>query len=124
MGSEYIQKGNAVMKHLVEYPLNDGSTVIIEVDEPASDDTEYVGRGEELLTKAKETLEDAIQKILPAAKAVVEKVKNIETDADEIEIAFGVRLNSTFSVLISSVSAEANFDVTLRWHNEKKSATP
>lgn len=112
------------MKHLVEYPLNDGSTVVIEVDEPASDDTEYVGRGEELLTKAKETLEDAIQKILPAAKAVVEKVKNIETDADEIEIAFGVRLNSTFSVLISSVSAEANFDVTLRWHNEKKSATP
>lgn len=109
------------MKHLVEYPLNDGSHVIIEIDEPASGGTTPVGRGENILPKAKETLEHALQHVLPAAKAVVEQVKSFETDADEIEVAFGIRLNSTFSALISSVSAEANFDVTLRWHNKKES---
>ncbi|MGH2509855.1 MAG: CU044_2847 family protein [Ktedonobacteraceae bacterium] len=112
------------MKHFVEYPLEDGSNVIIEIDEPASEETQYASRGEEILVKAKGTLENALEKVLPAAKAVVEKVKSIETDADEVEVTFGIQLNSTFSALISSVSAEANFGVTLRWHNEKKQPTP
>ncbi len=107
------------MKHFVEYPLDDGGHIVIEVDEPESEGTVRAARGGKLAL-AKETLEEALQKVLPAAKAVVEKVKSIETDADEIEVAFGIRLNSTFSAVISSVSAEANFAVTLRWQHKTK----
>ena len=111
------------MKHFVEYPLSDGSYVIIEIDEPEREGTIQAGRGGKIL-RAKETLEEALQKVLPAAKAVVEKLRDVEVDADEIEVAFGIRLNTTFSAVISSVSAEANFDVTLRWNHEKKPPTP
>jgi hypothetical protein len=31
------------MKHLVEYPLEDGGSIVIEVDEPESEGTDQVG---------------------------------------------------------------------------------
>src|SRR5260370_22265588 len=101
------------MKHFVEYPLDDGGHIVIEVDQPESEGTVRAARGGKLAL-AKETLEEALQKVLPAAKAVVEKVKSIETDADEIEVAFGIRLNSTFSAAVRLGSAGAEFAVARR----------
>ncbi len=89
------------MKHLVEFPLEDGGSVVIEVDEPETSGTVRASRGD-TLAKAKETLEEALNNVLPVTKSVVEK------------------LTTTAGAVIASATAEANFDVTLRWTGKAK----
>jgi len=89
------------MKHLVEFPLEDGGSVVIEVDEPETSGTVRASRGD-TLAKAKETLEEALNNVLPVTKSV------------------GVKLTTTAGAVIASATAEANFDVTLRWTGKAK----
>lgn len=111
------------MKHLVEFPLEDGSSIVVEIDEPETAGTVRASRGE-ALAKAKETLEEAFDKVLPVTKSVVEKLRSIGNRPDEIEVAFGVKLTTTAGAVIASAAAEANFDVTLRWTEKIKDETP
>ena len=109
------------MKHLVEFPLEEGGSVVIEVDEPESEGTIRAGRGDTII-KAKETLEEALNKVLPVTKSIVEKLRSVGNSPDEIEINFGVKLNAAAGAIIASASAEANFDVTVRWTGKKEAA--
>ena len=102
------------MKHLVEFSLEDGSNVVVEIDESEAAGTIRAGRGDKI-EKAKETLEEALNKVLPATKSVVEKLRSIGNKPDEIEITFGIKLSTLAGAFIASASAEANFGVTLRW---------
>jgi Trypsin-co-occurring domain 1 len=111
------------MKHLVEYSLEDGGSIIIEVDEPESEGTIRAARGDTIV-KAKETLEDALDKVLPVTRSVVEKLRSIGNRPDEIEISFGVKLSTTAGAVIACATAEANFDITMRWTETHKEATP
>jgi Trypsin-co-occurring domain 1 len=111
------------MKHLVEYSLEDGSSIVVEVDEPESEGTLRAARGDTII-KAKETLEDALNKVLPVTKSVVEKLRSIGNRPDEIEISFGVKLSTAAGAVIACATAEANFDVTMRWTETHKETTP
>jgi hypothetical protein len=109
------------MKHLVEFPLQDGGSIVIEVDEPESQGTIRAGRGDAVV-KAKETLEEALNHVLPVTKSVTEKLRSIENRPDGIEISFGVKLTTRFGAIIA-VGAEANFGVKVHW-TEKEQETP
>ena len=110
------------MKHLVEFPLKEGGSIVVEVDEPESEGTVLAARGDEI-AKVSEPLEEALSKILPVTKSVVEKLRSMASKPDEIEVSFGVKLNTAVGAVIASASAEANFDVTLRWAEKKDEAT-
>jgi hypothetical protein len=110
------------MKHLVEFPLEGGGHVVVEVDEPESEGTVRAGRGDAIV-KAKETLEDALNNVLPVTRSIVEKLRSIGNKPDEIEISFGVKLSTAAGAVIASASAEANFDVTVRWTAKKEDAS-
>jgi predicted RNase H-like HicB family nuclease len=109
-----IWHGGKKVKHLVEFPLEDGGSIVVEVDEPETSGTIRAGRGD-TIEKARETLEEALNKVLPAAKSVVEKLHTMGNAPDEIEVTFGVKLTTVAGAVIASASVEANFDVTLRW---------
>lgn len=96
---------------LVEFPLEEMGTVIIEVHEP---DGPIRAGAKEKVEQAKETLEAALNKVLPATKSVVEKVSQASSKPDEIEICFGINLSTVAGSFIAA-SAEANFSVTMRW---------
>jgi hypothetical protein len=102
------------MKHLVQFPLEEGGSIVIEVDEPENEGTVRAGRGE-VIAKAKETLEEALNNVLPVTKSFVEKLRSIGNKPGGIEIGFGVKLSTVAGAVIASASAEANFDVTLHW---------
>ena len=42
------------------------------------------------IEKAKETFEEALNKVLPATKTVVEKLRDMGNKPDEIEVTFGI----------------------------------
>ena len=111
------------MKHLVEFPLEEGGSIVVEVDEPESAGTVRAGRGDSIV-KAKETLEEALTTVLPVTKSIVEKLRSIGNKPDEIEINFGVKLSAAAGAVIAAASAEANFDVTVRWTGKKEEAPP
>src|SRR6266567_2972364 len=81
------------MKHLVRFPLQEGGSIVVEVDEPESEGTVRAARGDTIV-KAKETLEEALNNVLPVTKSIVEKLRSIGNKPDEIEMTFGVSLNS------------------------------
>ena len=106
------------MKHLVAFPLESGGSIVIEVDEPEVGGTVRAARGEKL-EQAKETVEEALNKILPVTKNVVEKIRDVAHKPEEIEITFGVKLTTTAGAVIASASAEANFEIRMLWTDKK-----
>ena len=104
-------------KKLVEYQLADGSPVYIEVEAPAGERVERVGRsGESLPEKVQTSFNEAIARLRPAADAVLQAFQGLNTPA-EIGLEFGVKLGAKAGAIIASVDSEAVFKVSLKWSN-------
>jgi hypothetical protein len=61
------------MKRLVEFPLEGGGSIFVQIDEPETDGVVRSGHGD-TIEKAKETLADALNKDPPATLSIVEKL--------------------------------------------------
>ena len=108
------------MKKIIPFDL-DGSPVYIEVDDTNENNTgmERVSSGEEKDDKIVNRFTDAIDKVKPAAEAVLKSFKEMNTP-DEIGLEFGIKLNAKFGAVFASVDSEATFKVTLKWDNKPK----
>jgi hypothetical protein len=106
---------------LVEFPLEDDTRVIIEVHEP---DGPVRAGAKEKIEQAKETLEEALHKVLPATKRVMEKIRQTGGHADEIEVSFGINLSTVAGAFLAAAGAQANFSVTMRWIGVSQKTPP
>src|SRR5260370_12104675 len=108
------------MKRLVEFKLEDGNTIIVEVDEPETGGpTRASRRPGEIAEEAKETFEQALSKIRPATEKVITTLRGLAHKPDEIEMEFGFNMSPAAGLVIASASTGANYKVTLRWKGEK-----
>jgi hypothetical protein len=108
------------MKRLVEFPLDEGGSVLIEVDEPPAGPT-MRGLGKDhssLVEQADKTFEDATAAVTPAARSLIARLRSIDNPPDEVGIEFGVRLSAQTGAFIASVAAEANFTVSMTWRRQ------
>jgi len=106
------------MKRLVEFPLQGEGTILVEVDEPETGGTVRAARGDTIET-AKETLEDALNKVLPATHSIVEKIQGMRPNA--IEVTFGIKLSFKAGAFITA-GTDANFGVTVHWTGNTEQA--
>ena|SRR5215469_9073427 len=104
------------MKRLVEFPLDQGGVVLVEVEEsPAGPVTRGMGRDRTaLVEEADKTFEDATAAVTPAARSLP-PLRSIDDSLDEIGIVFGVQLSAQSGAFIASVAAQANFTVSMTW---------
>ena len=105
------------MKRLVEFPLDHGGSVLIEVDEPMAGPT-MRGLGKDrstLVGEADKTFEDATAAVTPAAQSLIARLRSVDDPPDEVGIEFGVQLGAQTGAFIASVAAEANFKVSMTW---------
>jgi Trypsin-co-occurring domain 1 len=104
-------------KRLVEFPLDHGGNVLVEVTDPA---VEPVMRGLKdstvLVQQADRTFEAATAAITPAARSLISRLRSLEEAPDEIGIEFGLQLSAQTGAFIASVAAEANFKISMTWH--------
>jgi hypothetical protein len=109
------------MKRLVEFPLDQGGSVVIEVDEPAAGPvTRGVARDRTALVEAADkSFEDATAAVTPAAQSLLARLRAIEDPPDEIGIEFGVQLSAQTGAFIASVAAQANFTVSMTWRRQQ-----
>ena len=105
------------MKRLVEFPLDQGGGVLIEVDEsPAGPVTRGLGKDpSSLVEEANKTFEDATAAVTPAARSLIARLRSIDDALDEVNIQFGLQLSAQTGAFIASVAGQANFTVSLTW---------
>lgn len=79
------------MKRLVEFALDHGGSVLVEVDEPLGGPaTRGLGRDRSaLVEEADRTFEDATAAVTPAARSLIARLRSIEDAPDEVGIEFG-----------------------------------
>ena len=106
------------MKRLLEFPLDDGGSVTVEVDEPeAAFGMTRAARPGELAAKAGQTFESAIEKVKPAVKDIMTTLRDLN-QPDEIEVEFGLKMTAEAGAIFAAAGMEANFKVTLKWERK------
>lgn len=106
-----------VMKRLVEFPLEQGGSVLVEVDEvPAGPVMRGLGKDRlAVAERTNKTFEEATAAVTPAARSLIARLRSIDDPPEEIGIEFGVQLSAQTGAFIASVAAEANFKVSMTW---------
>ena len=92
--------------------------VLVEVDEPEPEGgvVKAARRGE--IEVASQNFEAALEKVRPAASAVISKLRDMSDSPDEIGMEFGLGLSAKAGAFIASAGTTANFKVTLKWKRE------
>jgi Trypsin-co-occurring domain 1 len=104
------------MSGLVEFPLQDGGTVLVQVDEAVAGPATRGLGGQRLVTEqARQTFEQAIARVQPAAQALISRLRALADAPDEVGVEFGLELSAEAGAFIASASSTANFKVTLTW---------
>lgn len=106
------------MGTVVEMPLEDGSTVLVEVAEDEQR-LQRVGRAGSVVRDTAETLEEALRRVKPAVTTVLHQISDLATPPDTVKIEFGVKLTAEAGVVIAKAATEANFKLSLEWSPAK-----
>ena len=73
-----------------------------------------------MIAKAQITFEQALDKVKPAASAIIRKLRSLHDSPDEIEVEFGLKLSAELGAIVASTHIDANYSVTLKWKREEK----
>lgn len=105
-------------KKLIQFPLEDGSQMWVEVEEPDTKGLRNSSIAGETGTKTSQTFETALDAILPSLERVRGVLKDLN-NPEQIEIEFGIKLSGEVGAFLASASTEANFAVKLTWKNSQ-----
>jgi hypothetical protein len=108
------------MKRLVEFPLEQGGSVLVELDEPPAGPV-MRGLGKDrpsIAEQADKTFEEATAAVAPAAASLIARLRSISNPPAEIGIEFGVQLSAQTGAFIASAAAAANFKVSMTWRGD------
>jgi NTP-dependent ternary system trypsin peptidase co-occuring protein len=108
------------MKRLVEFPLDQGGSVLVEIGEPPEGPvTRGLGRDRSgVVEEADKTFEQATAAVTPAARSLISRLRSMADPPDEVAVEFGVQLSAQTGAFIASVAAEANFKVSMTWRRQ------
>jgi hypothetical protein len=104
---------------LVELDLEQGGSVLVEVDEPTRGQVTRRGQPAEAVTKASESLEQVLGRVGPAVKGIVSELRTATDWPDEVEVEFAVKISADSNVIIARAGGEANFRISARWSHQR-----
>lgn len=106
------------MAYLIEVPVEAGGRLLVQVREddlPGALELASLRPGE-VVARARESVEAAIDQIKPAINAVTDRLKSMA--ADEVAVEFGIVLGAETGAVIAKGTAEVHFSVTMTWKRE------
>ena len=104
------------MSEILSFETQAGETVYLEVVDAGG--SRPMSRGEGAVRKASETFEAALEKVKPAAWAVVDAFSELN-EPDEIGLEFGIQFKSEANVFVLTGEANASFKLSLKWKNSE-----
>jgi Trypsin-co-occurring domain 1 len=107
-------------KQLAQFSLSDGTTFLVEVDEPESSAIQRatLPSGKQIL-KVQQTFEEALDTIKPVASTIISKLRDLNQPADEVEVKFGLKLTVDAGAIFASIGGEVSYEITLKWSQDK-----
>jgi hypothetical protein len=109
------------MERLVEFHLEDGSSVLVEADGYASGSTPVRGWGPgEISRRSEQTFGQAIERLGPAARMVIERLRSLPDTPDEINLEFELGFSANAGVYIAKMGGSANIKVSMTWHRAEQ----
>ncbi|MBN6039152.1 CU044_2847 family protein [Amycolatopsis sp. 195334CR] len=108
------------MTEFVRFPLDDGGSVLVEVEVPHS--VERAGRPKNMLREAGVSFERALDEVRGAAGAALEKFRSM--GPDEVELKFGVKLDAQAGAVIAKTGLQGQFEVKLKWLRDPAAVVP
>ena len=107
------------MPDVIEFPLVNGGSVLVAVDETAGAEVVTRGWGEErarrAAERADETLEATLAKVRPVTDALLDSLSGLASRPAEITVEFAVQLTAAADVYIAKVGTAATFKVAVTW---------
>ena len=103
------------MSTLVAYDLEDGGSVLVEVEDQRGP-VMRGGRTDSVVTKATESFEEVVGSIGPAVRGIVKQLREATDWPAEVSVEFAVKLSAESGVIIARAGGEANFRISLRWN--------
>lgn len=105
------------MSEYIEYELEDGISILVEVpDDLSSDLVKESSTLEKTAITAKKTFGDSLEGVRVQAKLLRKKLEDLR--ADEVEVKFSLKTTGELgNFAIGKVGVEANYEVTLKWKN-------
>jgi hypothetical protein len=103
------------MGTLLELDVEEGESVLVEVDDAPARPVTRGGRSADVVIQASENLEQVVGRLGPAIRGIVSELREAADWPDEVEVEFSVKLSSDANVIIARAGGEANFKIALRW---------
>ena len=103
------------MATYIEYTLDDGSTLLVEVDESTEAATKAAADDSgNLIIKAEKQFKDALSSVKTSVKTLGHELS--ELAPDEVEVTFGIKTTGEAGLFaVCKVGSEMNYEVKLRW---------
>ena len=111
----------ATSSRLIEYELDDGKTILVEVAEPVLGGLAPVCRTTATIVKAQSTLSEAVGKVRPIAESIINNLSSVTTRPDEISVEFGLKLSSNAGAVLATVGMECNYVIKMTWKKDSMS---
>lgn len=109
------------MKRLVEFPQEDGTSLLVEVDEPVPEGgVVRAARPGEVAEKASQTFEAALAKMKPMAGAIFTALQDLAQCPEQIQVEFGVKMTANAGAVLASAGVEGTYKVTLTWKSGRE----
>lgn len=112
------------MKRLVEFQLEAGGSVFIEVETPTPEGMLPATPLSEVPQKAQQTFEAALDRVHTVAGAVLKTLHSLPESPDKIEVEFGIKMDAAAGAIVSTAGVEANFKIVLTWKKETPPPRP
>lgn len=110
------------MARFVEFPLEEGGSILIEVNEEALGRAGFVKAGEpqkDVAEVAKLSFDAAIENVRRASNVMVAKLRNLSTTPDEMQVNFSLKASVELGNLaVSKGGPDASYFVSLKWRRE------
>ena len=112
-----------MVRRLVEFPLENGGSVLVQVEDGSSaggygggEVTRGWGdRDQRVVEQAQQSFEAAVTRVQPAVQALVRRLRSLAESPAEITIDFGIELSAEVGAFVAGASSTGNFTVSMTW---------
>ena len=110
------------MVQLVEFPLQGGGSVLVQVDD--RDGGAGVTRGwgdrERVIEHAQQSFEQAVSRVQPAIQGLLAQLRALAETPEQIQVEFGLQLSAEVGAFVAGASTTGNFKVSMTWHRQPR----
>jgi hypothetical protein len=111
------------VSRLVEFPLEDGGTVVVEVSGAGSADGDvrrgWGDRDVRVVEQAQQSFERAVQRVQPAVHGLLQQLRSLAETPDQVQVEFGLQLSAEVGAFVAGASSSGNFKVLLTWNRRR-----